>query len=65
MAGPCVVQPEQNHAHHAAFRRRDDVAEVEIERQDNAVFDEPLLDDVAVGKALQPFVSQMNRVVAG
>jgi hypothetical protein len=65
MAGARVVQPEQNHTDHPAFRRRDDFTEVEVERQDDSVFDEPLLEDLAVGEAVQPFVSQMDRVVAG
>jgi hypothetical protein len=63
MASACVVQPEQNHTDHVASRRRDDFAEVEIERQDDPMFDEPLLEDVAVGEAVQPFVPQMDRVV--
>ena len=50
---------------HAAFRRRDDFAEVEIECQDDPVFDKPLLEDVTVREAVQPFVSQMDRIVAG
>ena len=33
--------------------------------EDDPVFDEPLLEDVAVGEAVQTFVSQMHCVVAG
>jgi hypothetical protein len=65
MAGACVVRPEQDHTHHAALRRRYNLAEIKIEREDDAVFDESLLEDVTVGEAMQPLVSQMHRVVAG
>jgi hypothetical protein len=53
LVSACVVEPEQNRAEHTPFRRCDHFAEVEIERQDNPAFWQPLLKDVAVGKAVQ------------
>lgn len=50
----CIVQPKQNDGGSVARTRRQDIAEVEIEGQNDASFLRPLGEDIAVRKPVRP-----------
>ena len=62
---PRVAQPKKDHADASSSARRDDLAETKIERQHDALFPDRLLEDFAVRQSLQPFITEVDRVMAG
>jgi hypothetical protein len=60
-----VVETEEDDADHLPGRTREDLAEIEVERQHDPLLGEALLEDVAIRQSLQPLVAKVNRVVAG
>jgi hypothetical protein len=43
------VKPEENHSDQSLFREGSDLAEVEIKRQDDALFANRFVEDLPVG----------------
>ena len=64
MFGSCVVQTEEDDAHHVACRPREDLAKIEVKRQHDPLLGESLLEDVAIRKSLQTLNADVNGVVA-
>jgi hypothetical protein len=61
---PRIAQPKQDHADASSSASRNDLTEVEIECQHDALLPDRLLEDFAVREFLQPFVMKMDCFMA-
>lgn len=59
-----VAQPEHNDAHLGPTGQSHDFPEIQVEREQDPVLHRRLGKYLPVRKALQPFVEQMDRIVA-
>src|SRR5579862_8327174 len=57
---PRIAQPKQDHADASSSASRNDLTEVEIECQHDALLPDRLLEDFSVREFLQPFVTEMD-----
>jgi hypothetical protein len=62
--GPRIAHPEQDHTDDLTRAGRQNLSEVKVEGQHDALFPGRLLEDLAVRQPLQSLVAQMNCVVA-
>lgn len=62
--GPGVREPEQDDARTVVLRKGGQVAEVEIERQDDAVFCDSDSEDVGVRSTMHPSFAKVRGIVA-
>jgi len=63
--GSGILEPEENHAGSIPFRQSYDLAEVQIEGENNSVFSNGLLEDLSVGKCMEMLLSKVLGVVPG
>lgn len=63
MHGTSVVEAEDDHARFPATRERRDLAEVQIEGEDDPALRDRLREDLAVRQALEALVAEMDGVV--
>lgn len=59
-----VAQPEQDHADDAVPRQGRELAEVEIERQQDPILGDDLVENLLIGTALATFVPKAKSVVS-
>jgi hypothetical protein len=64
VCGPTVLEPHKHDLAGCVLERCCDLAEVEIRGHYNSVFRQSLREDLAVRHPVQPFVAQMNGIVA-
>lgn len=64
MKGTGVVEPEENHGDRTAAGEGGDLAEIEVERQQDTCFASSFLKNLAVGQAMQVLITEMDRVVS-
>lgn len=59
-----IAQPEDDHAGVSCPRDGGNLAEIEVERQDDPALDPRLREDLAVGKPMKTLVAEVEGVVA-
>jgi hypothetical protein len=65
VVGPCVSKPKDHDAHVGSGAQREELAEVQVEREENPPFDSRLGEDIWIGQALQVLLPEMYGVVPG
>ena len=58
-----ISQTEEDYSSSSPFRKRHYFAEVKIKCHNHARLSDGLVENLTVGQALQPFVSEMRRIV--
>jgi hypothetical protein len=58
-----ISQTEEDHSRLSPFRKGHYFAEIKIKGHDHARLSDRLVENLTVGQALKPFVSQVGRVV--
>ena len=64
IVGTHVGKAEQDHAGQRRFAYRHQVAEIQVSSKQDTLFDSRLLQDIAVGKTMEIFITEMNSIVS-
>jgi len=61
--GSRVLEPEQNHARATPFRQSYNFTEIQIEGEDDSAFSDSLLENLAIRKFVEVFLSQVSGIM--